>query len=63
MKKKIAYICNSCGNQAIKWSGQCPSCKEWNTLDEAVVEAKKKSTAVAINNLKQSKSLQRLIRI
>lgn len=60
MKKKIAYICNSCGSQAIKWSGQCPSCKEWNTLEEAVVEAKKKTTTMAINNFKNSKPLQRL---
>ena len=60
VKKKIAYICNSCGSQAIKWSGQCPSCKEWNTLEEAVVEAKKKTTTMSINNFKNSKPLQRL---
>nr|MDD3720558.1 DNA repair protein RadA [Candidatus Gracilibacteria bacterium] len=28
------YICNNCGNEFIKWQGQCSFCKEWNTLQE-----------------------------
>lgn len=28
------YICDKCWNEAIKWSGQCSFCKEWNTLKE-----------------------------
>ncbi len=27
-------MCNSCGNEFAKWSGQCPGCHEWNTLVE-----------------------------
>jgi len=27
-------MCNSCGNEFVKWSGQCPACHEWNTLVE-----------------------------
>src|SRR3989344_3686074 len=27
-------MCNSCGNEFAKWSGQCPACHEWNTLVE-----------------------------
>ena len=27
-------MCNSCGNEFPKWSGQCPACHEWNTLVE-----------------------------
>jgi len=37
-KKRLQYICESCGATAIKWTGQCPSCGEWNTLVETVVE-------------------------
>ena len=27
-------MCNNCGNEFSKWSGQCPSCKTWNSLQE-----------------------------
>ena len=27
-------MCNSCGNEFPKWSGQCSICHEWNTLTE-----------------------------
>ncbi|MDD4424498.1 MAG: DNA repair protein RadA [Mariniphaga sp.] len=38
---KTVYICQSCGSQTPKWMGKCPSCGEWNTLIEEVVEKKK----------------------
>ena len=28
------YICNSCWNESLKWLGQCPFCREWNSLKE-----------------------------
>jgi len=28
------YLCNNCGNESIKWEGQCPFCKNWNSLKE-----------------------------
>lgn len=34
MKQKTIFYCTSCGNEQSKWSGQCPACKEWNTLVE-----------------------------
>lgn len=39
-KEKINYVCSECGESTIKWSGQCPSCKAWNTLKEFVVTDK-----------------------
>lgn len=27
-------MCSQCGNEFTKWVGQCPACKEWNTLTE-----------------------------
>ena len=36
-KQKTAYFCQSCGYEASKWLGQCPACKEWNTLVEEKV--------------------------
>lgn len=28
------FVCTACGNVAPRWTGQCPSCGEWNTLVE-----------------------------
>ena len=33
-KAKTVWFCTSCGNEFPKWMGQCPACKEWNTLQE-----------------------------
>ena len=33
-KTKSVWFCTSCGNEFPKWMGQCPACKEWNTLQE-----------------------------
>jgi DNA repair protein RadA/Sms len=37
-KAKTNYSCTECGGTAIKWAGQCPSCGQWNTLVESVIE-------------------------
>jgi len=37
-KVKTAYFCQSCGYQSPKWMGKCPSCNEWNTFAEEVVQ-------------------------
>lgn len=34
-KKSTSYVCQSCGANYGKWSGQCADCGEWNTLVEA----------------------------
>ena len=35
-KTKSVYFCTSCGNETPKWQGKCPSCGEWNTLQEHI---------------------------
>ncbi len=37
-KTKSAYFCQSCGYESPKWLGKCPSCGQWNTFVEEVVE-------------------------
>lgn len=37
-KSRSLYFCNACGGQSLKWQGQCPHCREWNTLVETVAE-------------------------
>ena len=35
-KIREIYICSSCGAQTMQWRGQCPGCREWNTLGASV---------------------------
>lgn len=43
-KVKTAFFCQSCGAQYPKWLGQCPACKQWNTLVEEVIQKEEKNT-------------------
>jgi DNA repair protein RadA/Sms len=42
-KNKIAYFCQSCGFESAKWLGKCPSCQQWNTFVEEIIEKDNKS--------------------
>lgn len=46
MKLKTVYICSECGYQSPKWNGRCPSCGEWNTLEEDVIDTSPKAKSV-----------------
>ena len=37
MSVRSVHVCQQCGSESPKWSGQCPSCGAWNTLVETVV--------------------------
>ena len=37
-KSKTAFFCQQCGFESPKWQGKCPSCNQWNTFVEEVVE-------------------------
>lgn len=37
-KSKVAYFCQSCGFESPKWLGKCPSCQQWNTFVEELIE-------------------------
>ncbi len=36
-KTKLAFVCNACGAQLPKWSGQCPDCGTWNAVEQLEV--------------------------
>lgn len=36
MKARSVWYCSSCGHKQARWSGQCPSCSQWNTLHEEI---------------------------
>lgn len=60
-KAKTQYICTKCGGSFGKWSGQCPSCREWNTLvetectDRNPVSAKRNGTSSGALKMKDVK--------
>jgi DNA repair protein RadA/Sms len=37
-KIKTSFFCQNCGVESAKWAGKCPSCGEWNTFVEEVVQ-------------------------
>src|SRR5476651_1248588 len=55
-KTKVSYFCQSCGFEAPKWLGKCPSCSQWNTFVEEIVE---KANPSVPNWKPQSTSMQR----
>ena len=45
--RTTAFFCKECGYESAKWTGQCPACREWNTMVEEPV-AKKASDRRAV---------------
>jgi DNA repair protein RadA/Sms len=37
-KSKSLFFCKNCGYQSSQWLGRCPSCGEWNSFVEEVVD-------------------------
>ena len=31
------YLCSNCGSEFVQWRGKCPTCHQWNTLQEHAV--------------------------
>jgi DNA repair protein RadA/Sms len=42
-KVKTTYFCQNCGHQSPKWLGRCPSCGDWNTFVEELIEKEDKN--------------------
>ncbi len=42
-KNKTVFYCKSCGHEELRWLGQCPGCREWNTFAEAKTQGDSKS--------------------
>ncbi|MEM7072773.1 MAG: AAA family ATPase, partial [Pseudomonadota bacterium] len=32
------YVCQACGAVHARWSGQCTSCGQWNSIEEEIIE-------------------------
>lgn len=47
-KSKSVYVCSECGYESVKWYGKCPSCGEWNTMEEQVPVISKPGTRTKV---------------
>ncbi|MFZ4401806.1 MAG: DNA repair protein RadA [Bacteroidales bacterium] len=56
-KTKTLFFCQNCGVQSLKWIGKCPSCGEWNTYVEEIVERDKDQKWNRKDESKKSKSI------
>ena len=43
-KVKTTFFCQNCGYESVKWIGQCPSCGQWNTFVEELIQKETKKT-------------------
>src|SRR5262252_4433604 len=41
-KVRTAFFCQNCGYESVKWLGQCPSCEQWNTFVEELIQKEDK---------------------
>ncbi len=48
MKSKTVFLCSNCGNESAKWAGKCPSCGQWNTLEEYTPPTTAKGNPVSV---------------
>jgi len=46
-KQRTQFICTQCGYESPKWIGKCPSCDQWNSLREELLETSKKGASTA----------------
>jgi DNA repair protein RadA/Sms len=55
-KSKMAtvFFCQNCGYESSKWMGQCPGCKEWNSMVEEKVAAKTSSAGGSVRKQERS---------
>ncbi len=47
-KTKTTFFCQNCGSQSAKWVGKCPSCNEWNTFVEEVIQKDTKNNRLQV---------------
>jgi DNA repair protein RadA/Sms len=46
-RRRTVHRCTDCGAVSPRWAGRCPTCGEWNTLAEEVVEDRAAASAAA----------------
>ena len=58
-KQKTVFFCTECGNETPKWQGRCPSCGQWNTMQEHIEKPNPVGRG-AVSPVGSSRTAQRL---
>ncbi len=57
-KNKTVFVCQNCGAESPKWIGRCPSCKEWNSYHEEIIQGSgPRETAFVVSQEKRKPEL------
>lgn len=54
--EKSTYVCSECGYKNAKWYGKCPSCGQFNTLEEVFVPTERVKGITPTQNMLRAKS-------
>lgn len=60
-KAKSAFFCQQCGYESVKWVGQCPSCGQWNSFVEELIQKETKNQAGGWKEYKEDKRIHKII--
>ncbi|MBT8479735.1 MAG: AAA family ATPase, partial [Gemmatimonadetes bacterium] len=44
-RTRTVYVCRDCGAETPRWEGRCPTCGEWNSLDENALQVRPREGA------------------
>ena len=60
-KSKSVFICSECGFESAKWYGKCPSCGQWNCMNEEIKEVSpKKVSGVSLRSVARPIGIQEI---
>ncbi len=60
-KVKTAFFCQNCGYESVKWLGQCPSCDQWNTFVEELIQKENVKNNISWKNSDVTKRVNKTI--
>src|SRR5688572_16528490 len=60
-KIKTAFFCQNCGYESVKWVGQCPSCGQWNTFVEEIIQKEAIKTGNDWKNYSEEKRSNKVV--
>src|SRR5689334_19309710 len=58
---KTAFFCQNCGYESVKWLGQCPSCGQWNTFVEELIQKETTTNNNGWKNYSDNERKERII--
>lgn len=60
-KIKKSFFCQNCGYESVKWVGQCPSCSQWNTFVEELIQKDNSNNSNSWSDYNKEKRISKTI--